>query len=252
MQRYFVPDKQFELKEGRVWLQGEDAHHITHVMRMNISDLIVCANQQGDGFLCRISGIEGDKVCAAIESKLAEKPELPIQVVLAQGVPKGDKFDTIVEKGTECGAFSFIPFQAERSIARWPKEKIAKKKHRLAKIAKEAAEQSHRLHAPDVSVPQTAEELILLGQSFDWKIVAYEETAKQGVQDRLPRLLSKMNAGERLLAVIGPEGGISPQEAAAFKAGGFVFCGLGSRILRTETAPVYLLACISYHFELLN
>ncbi|CAM3106032.1 16S rRNA (uracil(1498)-N(3))-methyltransferase [Sporolactobacillus spathodeae] len=250
MQRYFVPDNQFTNSE--VQITGDDAHHIRRVMRMSESDPILCVNSHGEGYRCLIQKIEEHKVTAVICSRLEESPELPVQLVLAQGIPKGDKFDTIVQKATECGAYAFLPFHAARSIASWPSDKVAKKLARLHRIAKEAAEQSHRLHLPEIYQPMDLQELIAFGNNFDWKMVAYEETAKQGEQKRLPTLLQQMRAGERLLAVIGPEGGLTADEAASLEANGFVLCGLGPRILRTETASISLLSFVSYHFELLN
>lgn len=250
MQRYFVPSDQFD--EKRVVITGEDARHIHKVMRMKPSDMIVCANNKGDAYLCKIDLCEDGKVLASIFERLEVDPELPIRVTIAQGIPKADKFDTIVQKGTECGAAEFIPFQAERSVAIWKQDKKDKKKVRLEKISKEAAEQSHRLCIPEVRDPMNVSQLIAFGESFKNKMVAFEETAKAGAQAGFPTLLNKMKEGDHLLAVIGPEGGLTSLEAEQLQAHGFILCGLGPRILRTETAALYLLSAISYHFELLH
>ncbi|TGA99575.1 16S rRNA (uracil(1498)-N(3))-methyltransferase [Sporolactobacillus shoreae] len=250
MQRYFVPDDQFH--ENHVWITGEDAKHIMRVMRMNLTDKIVCANNMGEAFLCEIDKIQDQQVAAVIRSQLISDPELPVRVVIAQGMPKGEKFDTIVRKGTECGASAFIPFYAERSVAVWQKDRIEKKRLRLGKIAKEAAEQSHRLFIPEVTEPMNLGQLLAACKSFTYAAVAYEETAKKGELSALPLLLKQMKPGDSLLAVIGPEGGLSHEEALAFQVAGCRLCGLGPRIMRTETAPLYLLSAVSYQFELLN
>lgn len=249
MQQYFVPENQ--LDEHHVRIKGEDAKHIIRVMRMDVGDEIVCVIS-GSGFLCRIDKLADHEVMAEIESSVSGTPELPVAVTIVQGIPKGEKFDTIVQKGTECGATAFIPFNAVRSVAVWPKDRIEKKRLRLQKIAKGAAEQSHRLIIPEIAEPLDIDRLIQTGRSFTYKIVAYEETAKSGQFAALPALLRKIKKGDTLLAVVGPEGGLTPEEAEKLHGNGFVLCGLGPRILRTETAPVYLLSAVSYQFELLN
>lgn len=250
MQRYFVPEEQFD--ESGVRITGEDARHIRRVMRMNVADTIVCANNKGDAFLCKIKAFEDQSVIAGIESVLTSESELPVRITIAQGIPKGDKFDTIVQKGTECGAAAFIPFHSERTVSVWQKEKSEKKRLRLQRIAKEASEQTHRLFIPEVEPLMTLDQLLIFSERFTCKAVAYEETAKAGVQSGLPSLLRNMKAGNSLIMVIGPEGGLSPNEAERLKQSGFLLCGLGPRILRTETAALYLLSCASYHFELLQ
>lgn len=250
MQRYFVPENHFT--EKRVTITGADSRHIQKVMRMKPSDAIICANNKGDAYLCEIEYLDEDQVHATIKNRLTADPELPIDVTIAQGIPKADKFDAIIQKGTECGAVQFIPFQAERSVAVWKKDKKDKKRLRLEKIAKEAAEQSHRRFIPEIGDPMNLNQLITFSASFTNKMVAFEETAKAGAQAGFPTLLSKMGKGDQLLAVIGPEGGLTSDEARRLEAHGFILCGLGPRILRTETASIYLLSAISYHFELFN
>ncbi|MTT32505.1 16S rRNA (uracil(1498)-N(3))-methyltransferase [Terrilactibacillus sp. BCM23-1] len=250
MQQYFIPTEQFT--ETHVTVMGEDAKHMQKVMRMKIGDLCQCADRDGHVFNCMVESFEGQNVILKLVEEKSNNAELPIRITLAQGIPKGDKFDTIVQKGTECGAYAFVPFSAERSIAKWT-SKWDKKKTRFEKIAKEAAEQSHRDIVPYISEPMDLKELIAYGQKFSNKLIAYEETAKLGEQQGLPTLLKSISPSveDKLLIVIGPEGGLSTAEVQQFKQAGFICCGLGKRILRTETAPIYFLSCVSYHFELL-
>lgn len=249
MQQYFIPADQ--VSEQHVLIQGEAAKHISRVMRMTAGDQIVCV-VSGTAYLCRIEQVSGQSVTAVAESAVNANPELPVAVAIAQGIPKGEKFDAIVQKGTECGATAFIPFNAARSVAVWREERTEKKRLRLQKIARGAAEQSHRLVIPEITEPYDLDRLIQAGLSFTYKMVAYEETAKSGELNALPKLLHGMRKGDSLLAVIGPEGGLTPEEAEKLDENGFVLCGFGPRILRTETAPIYLLSAVSYQLELLN
>lgn len=173
-------------------------------------------------------------------------------MTIASGLPKGDKLELIIQKGTELGAFSFLPFSAKRSIVKWDEKKAVKKVERWQKIAKEAAEQSHRRFIPNVHNPVNLSVLINLSQEFTYKLIAYEEVAKQGEGSVLAETLLQMKPGESLLVVFGPEGGLAVDEIEVLINNGFRACALGPRILRTETAPLYLLSALSYQFELLR
>src|SRR5699024_3646557 len=122
LQRYFINREDWT--EGSVLIKGEDAHHILRVMRYTVGDQIICNQPEGKAAVCVISETEKNKVVAKIENDLHVSTELPVHVTIAQGLPKGDKIDLILQKGTELGAHAFIPFQAERSVVVWDDKKI--------------------------------------------------------------------------------------------------------------------------------
>jgi 16S rRNA (uracil1498-N3)-methyltransferase len=250
LQRYFVSNEQF-FNNQQIAIVGDDYHHIVRVMRMREGEEIVCCNENGQAALCKITKITNDEVIANIIEWVEEQTELPINVYIAQGLPKGDKLELVIQKGTELGAFSFIPFLAARSVVKWDAKKGDRKIERWNKIAKEAAEQSQRTRIPTISQPMSMNELIEFSSSIDYKIIAYEEEAKKGERANLTSVLNAIKPGQSLLAVFGPEGGFSEKEAAILLENGFISCGLGPRILRTETAPLYLLAAVSYQLELM-
>jgi len=150
------------------------------------------------------------------------------------------------------GAAAFLPFTSERSIVKLEEKKRIRRMERWQKIAKEAAEQSERTMIPKCLEPVSFQELLLISQSYEKKIVAYEEEGRSHHREQLPQTLKELQAGEALLFVFGPEGGFSKDEIDALKANNFIVCGLGPRILRAETAPLYALAAISFYFELLR
>ncbi|MCQ6266279.1 16S rRNA (uracil(1498)-N(3))-methyltransferase [Fictibacillus sp. WQ 8-8] len=250
MQRYFVSSA--EMNDSSVTIIGDDANHIVKVMRMEIGDHVICSDNQGRVALCEITEIDRDTVQTSIIESIQESKESPIRVTIAQGIPKGDKLETIVQKGTELGAMAFLPFSSSRCIVKWDEKKGQKKTQRLEKIAKEAAEQSHRSRIPDILSPVSFKSLLKQAAEFDYKIVAYEEEAKIGETKRLSELFNQMAPGTSILCAIGPEGGLSEQEVDELKEADFIPCGLGPRILRTETASSYILSAISYHFELMR
>ncbi|WP_404453514.1 16S rRNA (uracil(1498)-N(3))-methyltransferase [Oceanobacillus kapialis] len=247
MQRYFVPEENWHLES--VTITGDDIHHINRVVRMKPGDKIICNHPDGHAARCEISSIESDAVYSKVVEWLDQSVELPIDVTIVQGLPKGDKLDLIIQKGTELGAKAFIPLQAARSVVKWDHKKLQKKTERFAKIAKEASEQSHRNHIPEIKQTMSFTELIEESNYYDVKIFAYEEEAKTKHYQAYGDILKKIKVGQKLLVLIGPEGGIAEQEAERLKEADFHPVRLGPRILRTETAALYILASISYHFE---
>ncbi|MBD8003621.1 16S rRNA (uracil(1498)-N(3))-methyltransferase [Bacillus norwichensis] len=250
MQRYFI-DEPFNGQE-RAIISGTDFHHITRVMRMKQGDTLYVVFESGEAGTGVIEGIRESSVEIRVAEWEAKVKELPVHVTIASGLPKGDKWEWVIQKGTELGASQFVPFIAARSVVKWEEKKASKKLERWKKIAKEAAEQSHRQRIPEVSQPLSFKQLLTFRDSFDYTAVAYEEAAKNGEKSGLARMLASAEPGSRILFVFGPEGGFAELETEQLKSHGFDLVGLGPRILRTETAPLYVLSAVSYHFELMR
>lgn len=249
MQRYFLAEP---YRPQPVYtLTGETYHHIARVMRMKPEAEIYLVFADQRAIVAAIKEITEEAVLAVELRKEALAKELPVTITIASGYPKGDKLELIVQKGTELGAAAFIGFPATSSVVKWDEKKLNKKQQRLAKIAQEAAEQSQRQAAPAVELLASKKQLQEKLSEFDAVFVAYEEAAKQGEKAQLAKLLQQVQPGAKILAVFGPEGGLTEQEVAAFTAAGAITGALGPRILRTETAPFYFLAAASYQLELL-
>lgn len=248
MQRYFFNEPY--QNQSRFEATAEMYHHMVHVMRMQVGDEVYLAFTNQQAIIAQIAEMTNQTLWLQEVAKEEQIKELPLEITIASGYPKGDKLEWIIQKGTELGAHQFIGFPASSSVVKWDEKKLAKKQQRLAKIAQEAAEQSHRQSVPKVHLLTKKEALMQQWAHFDAVLVAYEESAKQGEKASLAKLFHQLRPGQRLLVIFGPEGGLTPQEVDQFKEKGAVLCGLGPRILRTETAPLYLLAAASYHFEL--
>jgi len=247
LQRYFIEDTDWINNE--IVIEGNDAHHILRVMRHKTGDKIICNHPDGKAAVCTITDTEKNKVVAEVQKWLDRSAEIPVKVTIVQGLPKGDKMDLILQKGTELGASAFIPLIAERTVVVWDEKKADKKVKRYKKIVKEASEQSHRNLVPTIYNPMNIADLITESTGYDLKIFAYEEEAKVDDYRSFGTIIKQLNEGERLIICIGPEGGFSENEASILKENDFQPVRLGPRILRTETAPLYALASISYHFE---
>ncbi|TMN21005.1 16S rRNA (uracil(1498)-N(3))-methyltransferase [Lentibacillus cibarius] len=247
MQRYFVPAESWE--QNGVLIKGDDAHHISRVMRLKAGNEVICNHPDGQAAICEITEITNNAVRTEMKEWLHASNESPISVTIAQALAKGDKFELVLQKGTELGAAAFIPVQAERSVVVWDDKKAAKKLNRYAKILKEASEQCHRNKIPQLHPFATITDLIEQSHCFDKKIFAYEEEAKTNTFQTFAQSVAEIKSGDNVLIVIGPEGGFSEQEAVLMKQAMFAPVRLGPRILRTETAAMYALASMSYHFE---
>ncbi len=249
MQRYFLTETYRENQVIEV--AGEVFHHAVHVMRMTKGSTCYLVFSDGPVILAEVVAIGEDTVEFRAVSQLTEQTELPVAVTIACGFPKGDKLEWVAQKATELGAHHIIGFPAAASVVKWDDKKRRKKQQRLQKIAQEAAEQSHRTHIPKVSLLESLDGLLDSFTDYDVVLVAYEESAKQGELSQFAQAVRRLKPDSRVLAVFGPEGGLSPDEIKKMTSQQGLLCGLGPRILRAETAPLYVLSAISYHWELL-
>lgn len=224
-QRYFV-------KELNGIIAGNDAHHISKVMRMVADDeIIVCA--EGACVLALITET-GNPVTYQVKRNLDVRHER--SVTLIQGVPKHPKQEFIVKYATLFGATRIIFVQMQRSIAK--PENPANKIIRLESIAKEAAELAHRPGVPIIEWIDRLDHIDL--KAFDLVMLADEEEHHQRIQS----LLSASQDVSRIAIIIGPEGGISETERKTLSGRQVIPVSLGDNILTTESACLYALAVI--------
>ncbi len=246
MQRYFINHPL--PAHRRLKLPADVAHHLITVMRATTGTQVELVLSDHHAYLATL--LDPTTAEVKIDQGLGTDSELPIEVTLACGLPKTkEKPELIVQKATEMGASRIVFFESARSVSHWNDQRQAKKIERLQKIAAAAAEQSHRNRIPEVHYVKNLAGLLTDFRS-DQQIVAWEESAKQGEQSALAAVFNRLKKGQSLLAIFGPEGGLTENEVARLTKGDVVACGLGPRILRTETAPLYLMAAVSYNFEL--
>lgn len=234
MPRFFIP-AEAAASGGQIWLRGPQADHVRRSLRMQPGQPLTVCDGQGSDYPCVIDGFEEGAVRLRVLRREPSAGEPSIEVTLYQGLPKGDKMDVIVQKAVELGVSAIVPVAMARSVVRL-EDKADKKQARWQRIADEAAGQSERGRLPVVLPPQTFCEVIphLAGEAT---VVCYEGGGRplaEGV-DRAMR---------RLSIVIGPEGGIAPEEMEALRTSGAFIATLGPRILRCETAPLATLAVI--------
>lgn len=248
MQRYFLP---YDYDEQKTFeLIGDDFHHAKHVMRMNLDDDCFLVLKNEVAIKAKIIDITEEAIVFTELSKEIMQKEMPVNVTIACGYTKGDKLELVAQKATELGMYELIGFPSKTSVVKWDEKKRDKKTSRLAKITKEASEQSHRQVVPSVSLYGSFEALLEKIREFDYCLVAYEESSKQGEASQLATTLSICQPGDSLMIIFGPEGGLTPEEVNVLEENGSVCCALGPRILRAETAPLYALSAMSYQWEM--
>lgn len=245
MQQYFIKGSP---QSSLVVTDKDTAKHMFSVMRLKAGDQVTLVFDDGIKRLARVLDVETHQF--ELLEELADNVELPVQVTIASGFPKGDKLEFITQKATELGASAIWAFPADWSVAKWDGKKLAKKSEKLEKIAQGAAEQSKRNLIPEIRLFDKKADFLAALTDFDRIIVAYEESAKARESAALVEAVRGLDKGDKLLFIFGPEGGLSPDEIAAFGQAGAVSAGLGPRILRAETAPLYALTAVSVMLEL--
>lgn len=245
MQHYFL-DQSLNTGES-VQLPNNIAHHLGKVLRAKIGDHFELVANDHQTFEAQVDNLNGNAIEAKILNATNKNVELPINVTVVSGLSKGNKPEWIVQKATELGVGHIIFLPMNWSVVNW-RQKASKKITRLSEVALSAAEQSHRNIVPTVEYLDGLNALTQL--DFDTKLVAYEESAKQGEEANLVKAVKQTAKGGSMVAVFGPEGGVSESEIDDLQAHGFMLAGLGPRIMRTETAPLYFLSAISILTEL--
>jgi len=244
--RFFVTSSQ--IGAGTVRISGEDARHIARSLRMAAGETVTVVDETGTEHTCCLTAFLPDRVEAAVTESHPTAAEPPCRIVLYQALPKGDKLDTVIQKAVECGVAVIVPFESSRCIARAKPETEEKKTERRQKIAREAAGQCGRGLVPAVLPTTGFDDVLRRAKEADRAYFCYEGagTVPLGAlwQSRPPQ------KGETVALVIGSEGGFSKEEAEAAVKAGLLPTGLGPRILRTETAAAFALACICCLSEL--
>ena len=242
MQRYFIDEKCIE--DNLIYIDDYNYKHMAKVMRYRNGDQVICILPDHLTYLYEIIDIEKG-VLTQIE-KIDEDHELDVDVTLIYGLPKNDKFEFVLQKATELGVKRIVPFLSKRSIIKTDKASFSKKEERYKKILKEASEQSYRQCIPEL---MTLVKINELEQYLsDINLVAYEESSKQGEHSTFYNALQ--SDYKSITIIVGPEGGFDQSEIDFMKTLGIKECSLGKRILRSETAPLYMLSVIGYSREL--
>ena len=269
MYHFFVEENQIDREAHKVRIEGSDYNHIRNVLRMRAGEEVSVSCGDECEYRCEIAEYEEDAVLCNLLFVKSADVESPVYSVLYQGIPKGDKMETIIQKCVELGVSEIVPVSMTRCVVKLDEKKAAAKVARWQAIAEAAAKQSKRAIIPEVKMPMSMKEAYKDAGSAGVSMIPYE--LAEGMEKtreifaRIQKLVATSGVaadgtaagstaatpGEkgRVAIFIGPEGGFTEEEIAQAMEAGIEPVSLGKRILRTETAGMAVLAWLNYCLE---
>ncbi|KNE84076.1 MULTISPECIES: 16S rRNA (uracil(1498)-N(3))-methyltransferase [Streptomyces] len=225
----FLTDPERPPVPGRFVLDGPEGRHAVSVRRLRAGEEIVLTDGRGTGGYGTVAAVEGKDRLEADITEVRHEPEPSPRITVVQALPKGDRGELAVETMTETGVDAVVPWPASRCITQWKGERGVKALGKWRATAREAGKQARRLRLPEVPGPMSTREVagLLAGAAF--AAVLHEEAAE-------PLATAVLPESGGIVLVVGPEGGVSPDELAAFTAAGAKPYRLGPTVLRTSTA----------------
>ena len=247
MRKFFVNNE--NVFEDSIRITGSDINHIKNVLRLKIGDKIqICNQNTSENYICEIMKFDNECVETKIIENVQGFAEGNVELHIFQGLPKADKMELIIQKGTELGVSKFIPVSFKRSIVKLSGKDEAKKIDRWQKIAEVAAKQSHRDLVPKVTGIVSVKNICGLIQGYDIVLLAYEDELDNYIKSELLKIKDTKEE-LKIAVIIGPEGGIENEEVQILKKAGVKVVSLGKRILRTETVALQVSSIIMYELE---
>lgn len=247
MSKFFVNENQ--IHSNIIEILDEDVNHIKNVLRLNVDEEIkICDSSNSKNYNCKIISISSQKIECEILSELQNEAEGNVEIHIFQGLPKADKMELIIQKGTELGVAEYIPVSFKRSIVKLSGKDEIKKIDRWNKISEVAAKQSGRDMIPKVRNIESVKNIASKINDYDLFLVAYENEKENYIKNELLEIKPKKDS-YKIAVVIGPEGGIDEQEINILKDAGAHIISLGRRILRTETVALQVASIIMYELE---
>lgn len=231
------------IRDGYASFDGDLYNHMVRVLRLGTGDAVQLADEKGMVHFGTINQVAKEWVAVKITSSTlaAQSDAAAPRFTICQALPKGDKIDLILQKGTELGAYDFLLFGGRRSVAKVRDDQLVAKLERWNRITAEAARQCERTDIPEVIWCPSAVEAAN-DSGHELRLILWEGEREHLLKDAL----SAGGKPASVIVAIGPEGGFDPLEVRHFSQHGFQPVSLGSRILRTETASIAILAIMQY------
>jgi len=241
MRRFFI-DKGV-VSDSRAVISGELYHHIARVLRMQAGDRLILVDEDGWEHQGLIKEIGRDTLIVGVEGSILRATGEQTRITLCQGLPKGDKLELIIQKCTELGLDRLIPFTSGRTVPKLDQEREFRRLERWRRIAQEASQQANRTTVPEVTSIKAFEQML---DTVDAQV---RLLLWEGERTRhLKGVVAELPNPRQVAVIVGPEGGLSRQEAELAEQKGFVPVTLGDRILRTETAGIAITAILQYQW----
>ncbi len=228
-----------QIKDSTAIITGEEAKHLVKVLRHKVGDLIHLTDGKYR-YDAAIESIRGKEVLFKLLEKHLLSPAAP-SPILGMALLKHDHLERVIQKGVELGVAHFFLFTSERTIPHYDEATTPKKMGRFEKIGKEAAKQSGMITIPKIHPPLPWEQFVKKFREFSGVLLAWEEEK----ESQFHAVFQTLDPS-KLLLIIGPEGGFTPEEVRSAGKEGAKIVSLGRQILRSETAAITLLALSQY------
>lgn len=236
MALHFIVDSTEQLAGDSVALTGPEAHHAAAVRRVRVGEAVTLGDGHGAWVTGEVTAVAPKRVDIALHTRQHVVEQLP-RIVLVQALAKGDRDERAVEAATELGVSAIVPWQAARSVSRWDAAKVAKGVARWQSISREASKQAHRAWVPAVADPVTTAQLAT--RASEVSVVVLEPSADVALT------ALELPAERDVWLIVGPEGGVTPEELETLKNAGAQLARMGTTVLRTSTAGPAALAALS-------
>lgn len=247
MHRFYLPPE--NCRDQSLRLDGREAHHALHVLRLKRGDPVTVLDGAGKSLLCDVENTAKDSLALAVR-ETTSSPALPCPITLLVAVPKGKLMEDIIQKSVELGVQHVVPLLTERVVTRLDEPGAEAKREKWQQVAIEAIKQCGAAWLPRVERPQTIHEALARGEKLELSLVGSLQTERrhprewilkfQRQHERLPRSVG---------AWIGPEGDFTPAELRAIEGAGAKPITLGELTLRVETAAIYCLSFLNYELR---
>ena len=250
--RFFINPHQVNWQEKKASISDqEQTHKISRVLRLKENDQIVLLDGTGLVYNAQIVSFFSRAIQCRLLSRRSLNTDPELKITIAQAMLKGPKFDYVLQKCTEIGVSEFIPVTTERTVIRIDEDGMSRdadrRINRYQKIAQDAAEQSERGFVPVIKNLMTIDELCKINLSvYDLKLICAERSQTNGIKEVLNDIQSKV---QKILLLIGPEGGFTESELKLVLSSGFTSVSLGKRIYRSETVGMVLSGILFFYFN---
>ncbi|MCP4682242.1 MAG: 16S rRNA (uracil(1498)-N(3))-methyltransferase [Desulfobacterales bacterium] len=241
MKRFFVDE--IRVVDGVCSIRGPEARHISKVLRMGPGTRFILNDGKGSCYQVLIESANSQEIRVVLEKSLPAPTEPPVTIILCQAVLKQRPMDYIIQKTSELGVGSILPFSSERTVVRVEKNRLTNKMGHWNAVAQSSAKQCGRGVPAKIEFICSFEELVAKLKGYDArKVILWEDEKSQDLKS----ILKASASTKDFIGIVGPEGGFSKQEVAAAGDADFVSVSMGSRILRADTAAITMVALVQY------
>ena len=247
MHRFYLPPG--HCAGDALRLDGREAHHALHVLRLKRGELVTVLDGVGNEFLCAVENSSRNAVTLSVSLKNFTPP-LPCSITLLQAVPKGKIIECIIQKAVELGARRIVPLLTEHVVTRLNDKDAADKREKWQQVAIEAIKQCGAAWLPKIETPMTIEQFLARKENFDLSLVGSLQKERRHPRECFREFQAQHERLPQSVGVwIGPEGDFTPEELEAIQAAGALPISLGRLVLRVETAAIYCLSILNYELN---